>query len=240
MLIAGRNGMAVKFPVTAKNYVQDGLIHMYDGLENTGYGTHDSTTATWRDLAGSGGGMDLSCTNVSWGDDHASFSGNGYAINNSQWVIADGKTLECCYMTSSPGPFELVNVSVSDNKTAGYYRLVVRMTNNNNNPLVYFANGRNYSAYTRYRQGDASSGATISVRADKNAIVDAFFNASAMTAYGADYNIDGSQGICIGGANATTRLYTGRVYCVRLYSRKLSTEELQANDAVDKIRFNLP
>ena len=240
MMIAARNAFLMSggsSTPTARDYVQDGLIHLYDGLENAGYGAHDSATATWHDLTG---GLDLACTNVSWGADHASFSGNGYAINNSQWVIADGKTLECCYLTSLKGFFDIVNISVSGNRTAGYFRLAVRMTNNNNVPLVLFANGRDYSSYPRYRQGDASTGATISVRADKNALVDALFNVSAMTAYGADFNVDGSKGVCIGGANATTRLYTGRVYCVRLYSRKLSTEEIQANYAVDKARFGLP
>ena len=35
---------------TAKDYVQDGLVRMFDGIENDGYGKHDANMSTWREL----------------------------------------------------------------------------------------------------------------------------------------------------------------------------------------------
>lgn len=37
---------------SAKDYLTTGLIGLYDGVENNGYGQHDSTTNVWKDLAG--------------------------------------------------------------------------------------------------------------------------------------------------------------------------------------------
>lgn len=37
---------------TAKDYVQDGLVAMWDGIENAGWGVHDSNAIAWKDLVG--------------------------------------------------------------------------------------------------------------------------------------------------------------------------------------------
>ena len=37
---------------TARDYVQDGLIAMWDGIENAGWGVHDASAATWKDIVG--------------------------------------------------------------------------------------------------------------------------------------------------------------------------------------------
>lgn len=43
-----------KFVPTAKDYVQDGLISMWDGIENAGWGVHDPNATVWKDLSGNG------------------------------------------------------------------------------------------------------------------------------------------------------------------------------------------
>ena len=37
---------------TARDYVQDGLIAMWDGIENAGWGVHDPNATVWKDLVG--------------------------------------------------------------------------------------------------------------------------------------------------------------------------------------------
>ena len=39
---------------TARDYVQDGLVAMWDGIENAGWGTHDDAATVWKDLTGNG------------------------------------------------------------------------------------------------------------------------------------------------------------------------------------------
>jgi hypothetical protein len=48
--------------------------------------------------------------------------------------------------------------------------------------------------------------------------------------------------LALGGRYFTTAQqgYEGRIYCVRLYSRALTADEIAHNYAVDKERFNLP
>ena len=53
---------------TARDYVQEGLVAIWDGIENIGYGLHDSNATVWIDLSGN--------------DNHAIVS-NGTFDNNS-------------------------------------------------------------------------------------------------------------------------------------------------------------
>lgn len=46
-------------PKTAADYVKEGLVAMWDGEENAGFGIHDQYATTWKDLAGN---CDLSAT----------------------------------------------------------------------------------------------------------------------------------------------------------------------------------
>lgn len=53
-MIANRfNPLGAKLSAkTAKSYVQDGLVHQYDAIENIGYGDHSNETLVWKDLIG--------------------------------------------------------------------------------------------------------------------------------------------------------------------------------------------
>ena len=44
----------VKTMPTARDYVQDGLVAMWDGIENAGWGVHDTTIVGRRNLIGNG------------------------------------------------------------------------------------------------------------------------------------------------------------------------------------------
>lgn len=44
--------------LTAKDYVQDGLVAMWDGIENAGLWTHDANATVWKDL----------CQNIAYED----------------------------------------------------------------------------------------------------------------------------------------------------------------------------
>lgn len=52
-MIANRfNPLGAKRRLSAKYYIQEGLIHQYDAIENVGYGEHSNDTIVWRDLVG--------------------------------------------------------------------------------------------------------------------------------------------------------------------------------------------
>lgn len=56
-MIAARQiafGKGASKGISAKSYVQDGLVAMWDGIENAGWGVHDESAMTWVDLSPSG------------------------------------------------------------------------------------------------------------------------------------------------------------------------------------------
>lgn len=55
MMLGARTGAWAKSGggvPTARDYVQDGLLVLYDGIENVGWGEHDGTASAWVDLVG--------------------------------------------------------------------------------------------------------------------------------------------------------------------------------------------
>lgn len=60
---------------TAKDYIQDGLVAMWDGIENAGWGTHDPSATVWKDLVN---GVELQLC------PQASFSDNALVISATE------------------------------------------------------------------------------------------------------------------------------------------------------------
>ena len=63
---------AGKREYTAKDYVQDGLVAMWDGIENAGWGVYDESSTVWKDLVGA---SDLAIHGT-WGEDYLNGYGN--------------------------------------------------------------------------------------------------------------------------------------------------------------------
>ena len=66
MLVAARDGAWAKSGYTAHDYVQVGLIAMWDGIENAGWGLHDADSTEWKDLT----------------ENHSSFS-----VSDDKWGV---------------------------------------------------------------------------------------------------------------------------------------------------------
>ena len=79
--------------LTSSSYVQEGLVGQYDGIDNQGTGTHDSTATTWKDLVGNN---DLTLTNTA-----AWCRGIGLSMDQREVgsAAAYGKTVAPTYKT---------------------------------------------------------------------------------------------------------------------------------------------
>ena len=67
---------------TARDYIQDGLVAMWDGIENAGWGKHDENATNWVDLVG--GTIPQCVWSWNWWDKRA------YAIGDvASWTSAD-------------------------------------------------------------------------------------------------------------------------------------------------------
>ena len=55
--------------ISAKDYITDGLIAMWDGIENIGYGKHSYDASVWYDLVGGYNAMIKDGVPWGWTDD---------------------------------------------------------------------------------------------------------------------------------------------------------------------------
>ena len=93
--------------IPASNYIQDGLIAMYDGIENAGAGQHSDSAITWKDLSGNGWDLTLASSggiSTSWQDDNYNFvagsSTNGKRFTVDATDMDSVLTLEFCLQTT--------------------------------------------------------------------------------------------------------------------------------------------
>lgn len=120
----------VKTIPTARDYVQNGLVAMWDGIENAGYGVHDNSLAYWYDLAREDGGGTAvrvaSADGSSWNElgllipagKNLAVGGDGTTYMSEPFGSADTITdytfeigLDVQDFSSGISPFSLVRVS---------------------------------------------------------------------------------------------------------------------------------
>jgi len=233
--VIGLYGMRKFYSTT--DYIQEGLVALFDGIENAGWGVHDNTTQTWIDLMGN----ELPITPNFGGSNGFYWTETGVynfvyraqqASSVSRDYSANGVTLE---IVSEGGVFRGHNNFYQDSfiKCGGIqsnnYYLFGSFGQNSN--AIYAANIYNISGKSK------SMSMVIATSGDGNV----FFNGSytgAMNASAKTLLLSGSGRIAIGNNNGN---YHHQIFnSIRLYSRALSADEIAHNYAIDKARFNLP
>ena len=211
---------------TARDYVQDGLIAMWDGIENAGWGIHDSSAATWKDLVG---GNDLVLKNTAHFDENSLVSANRdklTALCSSKLPYA---SIEVCgFADASRNTSALVcfGNSVDVNRMFACGKESIQTYNGNYmlkltppaDPKCTWAGVHDGDRHEAYVRGELATG---TITTNNWYSVNSLFGLSGSDSY-AWWN------------------FVGSYYSVRLYSRALTAEELAHNYAIDKARFNLP
>ena len=239
-MLAARHGLGViaaKGIPTARNYVQDGLIAMWDGIENAGLDVHDASSTIWKDLAG---GRDI---NIGTDTSKAYFTDNAFHRDSSKGdllvpaFIDNPCTISITMAVDS-------NITASSNPrffshTASTLSIPVRREfdcyshNSADAPRLYQPIRCGY--FGRPSTGlwainciyaNSKSVKFIDSICGKNVAVD-------LTAYEPPLPLN------IGAWNGISSAMTGDYYRVAVYSRILTDAEIAANYAIDKARFNL-
>ena len=224
-----------KSEYTTDDYIQDGLIAMYDGKNNTGLG-HDDTSKVWVDLSGNGHDGTI-IGNINWNDDSLSFDGTNNAVNLGRIDLQD-ITMEIVLVDEG----STNNVTYVANYETGGYGL-----------SRYLKNGLTMEAYINSK---------VSFIYSKNAFVtnkkyslSGSYSGNKLKLYElgvlqSQSDLSGSLGmpekntVMMIGANPKDKNPTeyylrGKVYSVRIYNKALSEEEVKQNYTVDKVRFGL-
>ena len=211
---------------TARDYVQDGLIAMWDGIENAGWGVHDPNATVWKDLVGDN---DLVLMNTAHFDENSLVSAN----RNKLTALCSEKlpyaSIEvCAFFDESRGSSALVcfGNSVDDNRMVSGETSSIQTYNGNYmislttpvDPKCTWAGVHDADRHDGYVRGALASG----TKSSNNWSVR-----------------NGTFGLS-GSSNYSAWNFVGNYYCVRLYSRALTAEEIAANYAIDKARFGIP
>lgn len=222
------------FAYTSADYVRDGLIAQWDGIENAGVGIHSSTTNIWKDLVGN---RDFTLTaNGSWSGAGNSLVVSGYSAAASSAGPAY-KTIEIVYkMTTATGR---ILFSCGNDGS----RVVIFDDLSNPGTKGYFDGRKTPKTTTKYVSWVFDATATRSmtgVYGDDGEVAAVYGNGS-VRADGTLAN-DWSAGtvMSIGHRSDASDAYRwyGEVYAIRLYSTALTAEQIATNHAIDEARFS--
>ena len=228
MMLGVRTGAWTKSGYTAKDYVQDGLIAMWDGIENAGWGSHDSDITIWKDLIGGMGDATINRNLITFMTDHVYTSRVGRLIVPNYSVSNKDFTLEVCASFISrkndaefgviwDDPWLGVNIRGTTNvrfTCQGDFDFTTDTTKINTYSLTRGTSGRTF-----YISG-------LTVRNDSTAKTSVATKSLRIGVWQENkrYPYHDTRGNC---------------FCCRIYERKITAEEVAANYAIDKTRFGI-
>lgn len=213
--------------LSAKSYVQDGLVAMWDGIENAGWGVHDAAATTWADLTGNGYNLTVG-TQSSFTTNsllYSSVVAKGAAYRNS----TIGGVLQCeicCDITSKAGS----GIIVCNGPAHWDYPNNIVVTSNNTRG-VQTSYTKRHEAYVRQTGIYRISCTKDILYADGKQVIDTGFNSADWASGMSQFSLFGRDDI--------NYWSLGSIYSVRLYNRELTADEVALNDTVDVARFNL-
>lgn len=234
--------------VSAKDYIQDGLVAMWDGIENAGWGVHDPNATAWKELIS---GTDCSLfgdilTSYSWTDNSLVriFESNGYFVYDASSLLQDAfraATFTIEAVTSRPvntasWQAQIINICQTSQLDTYGQGIIARFRRENNGTMGPLGT----APYT--------SGAGLTLDSvDALATFSCAYNSGQWVSYlGGKQKSTGTatpdstiKGIHIR-LGSSAYGFRGHYHSVRIYSRALTAAEIARNYAIDKERFGLP
>lgn len=198
-------------PGDISNYVQDGLVAHFDGID-TG-----TTSGRWASLVGSSY-VTLNSHAVA-GDNNVSFDGAaGLAVTNPVSINYSAGTIEM----------------VAENSTSGNAAIYYGRTNK----LSFIVAGSGYSFGVGSSNNQWNIDKVAKFVASANAA--RFMLNGEIGGTLASNSWSDKSSTMMGATPSGTRYwFTGKIYAIRIYNRQLTEAEMLTNQIVDNTRFNL-
>ena len=235
---------------TAKDYAQDGLIAMWDGIENAGWGIHDPAATVWKDLVG-GKTYNLKTNYHRFSDNSFDFVGEHQGADAS------------ITLTSLNAPYAndftcRVVVHTGSVCPEGYYMIMGGVVNENYEQGVYVSNGH-FAKQIEVRKeysGEVVSRVPLNFVKNRGYSFDIVWHRGTLTfdgymngGYVGSGNIPQDEFERLSYETATKRMGAWGFETLKtpfsihqdaFYNRALIAEEIAHNYTIDKARFNLP
>ena len=224
--------------LTAKAYVQDGLIAMWDGIENAGWGVHNPSAASWKDLAGSNNLVVPS--GMAWNTDSLQFDGrSGHYLNtNTRFGNLNDYAFEIVFKRDLFATYAS-SFSCVQGGGAGWQ---VKRGDAKESVLVGKPSGEWYSSasgsaiydelVTRHYKALIADTTNGKIYQSINGV----YVEQILSYTGTRWN---NYTFCIGTDAGDYVPMTGHVCAVRVYQRALTAAEIAHNYSIDKARFNI-
>ena len=248
----------------ARSYVKDGLVCLWDGIENAGYGVHDGAATGWVDLVG---GLTIPlCRDAFFTDDSLQI------LVSDDWASTSSPNGNYCSVVSNDMvPQDLKDAFATTESTTveSVWRIANKETNPNNNPeKIGFVLDPTESPFTSVgymRYGNPHyitfnpTGHTGYVPQEDETVAQSavFVNNGKSVGY-----IDGAQKSTCSGEKYNTRIFSSIyrplvlgggsylglrdktfkhviLHSIRLYNRALTPGEVAENYAIDAARFGI-
>lgn len=227
-------------PAWTNPYVTDGLVAMWDGEWNAGGGVHDANATTWNDCVD---GVMLTPSGIpTWTTDGLYGNGISFGANipSMATLLETGKySVEVCIGESRTARNEngLVAIGNTGSGSADRGGVYMKINTGSNTALNVVVNSAAFGRNNTY-----TGNQTFSMTANAGSNFSVFGNGSLYWNQTATVGFTPpNDSFSIG---RFKNVYTYNTYidihCVRVYSRALSADEIAANYAIDKARFNLP
>ena len=211
------------------SYVQDGLVAQWDGIDNAGTGTHNPNATVWKDLAGN---LDMTLTaNGSW------TNGNALAVNG---CAASGSTITPAYKTIEivySKPFQERSCVFFHSGMASRYFLFRYVAKEAPSNWVHFAASTSTKYFSKAPHADEITCAAA-LYDDNDNVIDIACDGERRNdgTYTEGWGV--RDRVSVGGRPSSENYPAqGKVYAIRLYSRRLSKAELARNNMIDRKRF---
>ena len=232
-----RRGSPTPSVPTARDYVQNGLIAMWDGIENVGYGQHDDNATSWIDLTGGGANWILKDSNTTEvfevGADYVkilnvvSYSGIGHCTPS--W--SSGNDIITIEIVLDNTDFDIISDTTA--------RLVSFGVGNGAFDQTIHVKGTLLAPniFNKYGQVSLATGtnAVSLVIGSQPVLLNGLFVQSVNRTFsGYTYSAP------VLGAYAATAAVGVKVKSMRIYGRSLTDAERLANYSIDKARLNVP
>ena len=215
-------------------YIQSGLLRQFDGIDNVADG-HEIKPAIWKDH--SSNGIDGVVTSGYAGEKYLFFGGKDSWVNLGQINIPIGTLEVLVWFYTVGGSHSEANYVVSNSQSGGWgihQKNAKNCVSANIDGSWYYAYGSPCKTNVPICLQATYDGSNLRFYEDGTIV-------STVSANGTIKNPNYSTVMAVGSnpyqATQGSSPLTGRVYCVRIYDRVLSDEELAYNYALDKKRF---
>lgn len=209
------------------DYISDGLIMYLDGIYNTRNG-HSTTTNVWEDLMGN---YDLTVTNYNsytWENNHFIGIGNGGYLNT-------GHTWQYFNSLNNDITIEIVTYIDCDKTSPAWRGLAGWHVNSDGTNFQNDQGGGRMQTLGQLPVSEADDQiATVSYTRNNGSFLNGGWKTNNSNI---PSGINSGQTVVFGNSHAQARGWNDSIYCIRMYNRSLTLEEVAYNHSIDIERF---